>query len=596
MPKVHSSIERVPKGSLLPIGAEVLGVVMKRHIVRTLFCTILLVFSGSAIAQSLQDLWDEVARWEREVRNGEDRLRDAEAVVRDAEATFSRVSEAPNAARQEVNSIGRQLSDARSNLTSLERGLNNARNRASSASGTVDEWKTKASSAAKQAKELQERLLATELIAYDFTTPLTLTFNTSTGAFFLDLDLGSGLKYDTKKLQALLAGDIQLPEVNPVEAAATAVAVEVEQRSDYRRFRDDLYGKYPGGSVYVASERFVRWAGLERFGEGGLKCLAASCDDVAKDALAILELEYADIVAWLRALGEQEAERQAVLALNSILDGKAPDMTITELRATVTTLPVEYVATLRGTKSIPSEITDKVTGGKGTIDEVTGPVPHLAFSLAIDRAADLQAPREQALQWIRNGRTEPYKNMVEVIRSGSGGGGALGKLLSDAGGAGQFAGNLSASLRQRFHSAFGLDEAELVRLFSSSLPVIDLKESPAGSEIRNIFQNAVIGNDGSVTLDALDLELSCLRISMRANLRHRHSWGSVKEAAQELVKWGYGKRLVAEELLGAADREALSKARDAAKAASDRFAAVTNELNTALEAVNAAERQVSSAS
>src|SRR5262249_28519778 len=111
----------------------------------------------------------------------------------------------------------------------------------------------------RQANGLFNSALNHKVVAYDFTTKGSVTANFLTGSYYGDLDAGLGASFDTNQLDSLLAGQIPIPKIDPIQAATQAVGLHTVISSSYNTVRDS-YLKGSRGTTYFASERFVNWA------------------------------------------------------------------------------------------------------------------------------------------------------------------------------------------------------------------------------------------------------------------------------------------------------------------------------------------------
>ena len=150
------------------------------------------------------------------------------------------------------------------------------------------------------------RFLNRPLLAYDLSQRGRLTFNTLTGALDLTLDEGPGITLKTGDLDALLAGRLVLPAIDPLKMAATTSRTRSRLTSNYAEVQAGLAAEHGAANIYLISRRFLNWATPERFSGEFLSARPASGRAVAAlsaEAHRQIQLEYEDVAAWLRLKG-----------------------------------------------------------------------------------------------------------------------------------------------------------------------------------------------------------------------------------------------------------------------------------------------------
>ncbi len=168
---------------------------------------------------------------------------------------------------------------------------------------------------------LRRANVSREVIAYDLTMRGKFAFNPKRGTGHLTLDLGRGVKFDTKKVEQLLEGDLSVV----ADAYPTLGFLEKRLWNDYdtiRRTYDDRYGR---GNAYVASKRFVDWATPETAGRWVLTAIAtagtAAVTSAIRESQNMSMKEAAEIGGWL----QQKGIRESTAVVRSILSGERVD-------------------------------------------------------------------------------------------------------------------------------------------------------------------------------------------------------------------------------------------------------------------------------
>lgn len=159
------------------------------------------------------------------------------------------------------------------------------------------------------------------IVAYDWTVRGNFSFNPKNGAGHATIDLGRGIRFDTRRIQRILEGDHKaIPELVP-----NLGVVQKKMRNEYDHIRGSIEARHGHGNVYFASRAFVDWATPETAGEWVLKAVVAggpAAGAVAmKEASRKARQEMSRLVPWLERKGVRDAHSMA----NAILTGQRVD-------------------------------------------------------------------------------------------------------------------------------------------------------------------------------------------------------------------------------------------------------------------------------
>lgn len=166
------------------------------------------------------------------------------------------------------------------------------------------------------------------IVVYDLTQSAEFRFNLTNDSGHVNLDLGRGVRLDTRRIERILQGDIGAV----VEMVPSGGIVTRKFHNEYERISQSYYDRYGGrAKVYFASPRFVSWATPETAGKwvltgiasGGSAAVAQAMREVKQKALE----ELRPLSRWLQANGIREAESMARTLLSG---GRAewPDVTV----------------------------------------------------------------------------------------------------------------------------------------------------------------------------------------------------------------------------------------------------------------------------
>ena len=101
-----------------------------------------------------------------------------------------------------------------------------------------------------------QNVLATKIVAFDVTTIGKLSFNLSTGGYSANVELPAGVKLDTSALKTLMAGQLAVPKIQPIQAVTSLAGLKTNVTSNYEQVQSTLIKQYGGGNVYVSTPRF----------------------------------------------------------------------------------------------------------------------------------------------------------------------------------------------------------------------------------------------------------------------------------------------------------------------------------------------------
>ena len=119
---------------------------------------------------------------------------------------------------------------------------------------------------------LRRANVSREVIAYDLTMRGNFAFNPKQGTGHLTLDLGRGVKFDTKNVERLLEGDLSAV----ADAYPTLGFLEQRLWNDYDTIRPDIRRAAWPRECLCRVERFVDWATPETAGRWVLTAIATA--------------------------------------------------------------------------------------------------------------------------------------------------------------------------------------------------------------------------------------------------------------------------------------------------------------------------------
>ena len=434
-------------------------------------------------------------------------------------------------------------------------------------------------SAVKQAgwyQELQKLLLSrSRVTVYDMTSTSHLTVNFTNGAYHFDYEVIPALSASADQIETYLEGDYALPDVDPIELAASVLRQRVvNSNSPYGPARDSSLGGSAAGNVYFSSERFVEWASDKKLVEEGVKIYYTGnkgAKDAIREAKTKILLEYNDICVWmkarLRGVPESVIRDNLKGILGAIVLRKPYRHSIIEgVDIRFEWIPINYdLATQAvGASSLPVSVLNDVLSTL-KLPEVEPRLDlsehHMGFAIIIDDHGTL-APFS-ALDAATNAGTSAFgslntcvadlqqgeKMLVELLRDIPGGGAVaptLKSLVEDQGFQQRQQSDLVQKIRDRLAQALKLEDSSLqASIRSQGLPIIvNLKDTALRSQIESLLTPLSFGNEREVTVDKAELNLGSLSLEVTCTVRSRHVWnvesaisGAWDHALSELDDW-----------------------------------------------------------
>jgi len=387
----------------------------------------------------------------------------------------------------------------------------------------------------REMERARDRFLDRPLLAYDLLQHGKLTFNATTGAFDLSLDMGPGIKLGAGDCEALLAGHYKLPAVDPLTLAALALGIHDRLTSNYVEVQASLAAEHGAANVYLLSRRFLEWATPERLSgdfASTIRTVGGSVNGELAEARRQIQLEYEDFATWLRLKGVKDLgpDPSGVL-VDLIRAGSSP-----RLGLSVKTRQVEFTHRFEsaGRTEVPFDFLNRLrpqgSAGHRSAWEMTEKRPALAVvwsgpswgheSLASQLEGDFQlsAPAIDDLRKLLPSQTDPR------IR----------RLVGWTAEHGLSAIDATALPRRLARAAMGLKKEDIDSSTAPDRVIVDLQHSDFGEILGSYLSQLALGNSKSSDLDALELDQSNGRVEARFTLRHRHIWPSIREAQAKL--------------------------------------------------------------
>lgn len=84
-------------------------------------------------------------------------------------------------------------------------------------------------------------------------------------------------------------------------------------------------------------------------------------------------------------------------------------------------------------------------------------------------------------------------------------------------------------IQDRILKEFKLTSAELHEWYVPGDPILRLQNTPIAGRFEQLLKGVELGNNGRVDVAKLDFDLTSYSLSAVIRVRHRHSWGSLRQ-------------------------------------------------------------------
>jgi len=390
-------------------------------------------------------------------------------------------------------------------------------------------------SSRREMERARDRFLNRPLVAYDRSQHGRLTLNVMTGAFDLSLDTGPGVKLGAGDLEALLAGQFTLPDVDPLELAAEALGIHGRLTSNYIEVQASLAAEHGAANVYLLSQRFLEWASPERLAGDFTKASlirGGSVEGELAEARRQIQLEYEDFCTWLRLKGVKDLGPDSCAALVELIrTGSYPrlglsvktrqvDVTHRFESAGRTEVPVDFLKRLRPKGLTGHRATWEMNEKRPALAVVWSGRTwgHESLASRLEEDFRLPAPAIDDLPGLLPSKTDPR------IRRLVGWTAPHGLPAIDA----------SARTRRLARAAIGLKKEDIDSSTGPDRLIVDLRHSDFGEIVASFLSQLALGNSKSYELNVLELDQSNGRLEAEFTLHHRFVWPSIREAQTKL--------------------------------------------------------------
>ena len=380
--------------------------------------------------------------------------------------------------------------------------------------------------------QMVKAVLTEDLIKVEADSAGKLSFNFATGSYYGDFEILAGLKISSEDFKALMTDNYKLPEIKPVEAAASLTGLKSSVTTNYDEVRQAQYDDHGGANVYFASKRFAEWAGPGTVARAVAAALAGDGGQILAEAKSHLSLELEDLAIWLQQRGAKDAPKLAVQILRAIVDQSFLDLP---------ELSVEFSSVNFTNHLSAGGAVGAVAGAVGIEASVSATLSHMAFAIVwksgsasdplLDSINNFQSMKLQggmddfnalALEELDKLNLPGSDFLKEILLTGH-----VGVDSDNA---------LDKTVMNKFSEMFGIDASELLAAYESGNPIIDLSQnSKIKDSLKSQLKKLAIGNDKSAELTTLQFNLNTMSFEVEFVVHHKYTSGSLADIGKDLV-------------------------------------------------------------
>lgn len=413
--------------------------------------------------------------------------------------------------RREVSEAAAALQDRVSQIQGIESRIEALRRRLAEIQATFD-----------RAIDSLRGFGNQDIILYDITTGLNLSYNARVGTAWYQVKLPRGLSLDRSSIKAALRGNLAPPQIDPLTLVGTHGLIDATRSDGYDAWAHTARGRGGNMTSYIASKRFVENVSLERIANDAVVAVftggatLAGSEDALRDQLA---LEWADIVSWLKGVGIREGNALAARSVRILFERH--QIEVTDLpSATFESGNVDYRY--------------RITVKAG--QELLVPLEHLGIEVFHASSIDVVVPHQAFSIRVLNGQQQSVDEVTTEFRTAMLNGPSIDPLAIQVP-----EGTLpfSPSALAPFRDFEGTDSvrgilAEMLRVGELNLDryhvgnlMFDLTASNIAREIERRLKSLAAGNQGSARVRKLIIDGRSLVLRLEVDLVHRHSIGNV---------------------------------------------------------------------
>lgn len=408
----------------------------------------------------------------------------------------------------------------------------------------LHELKNKSEKIIEQYRDKLEEFLSSEIVVYDFNSELTFKANLRQGTLDLRGEIIEGFAFDSTALESLLSGQFDFPiNVDPISVLAANGPLKIERSDSYKN-------KQPPKYSYYSSRNWVEYFAPETATSEIIEAVLSGGSSIQGSVETTRQLilkELTDIFEYLQFHSINKPDLLADI-LSAIVEQKPLNSSGLPTNAKIFSIPFNYEISAR---EIPP-ILNQIINLQGldinwmSLDILSKDINlnHLGFSIAVNLPRlinidhDLESLVQKRIITFENWQPKeiPYEQLMRKAISKSDKVANLFKGISLSN-----TNELKSLISNKFSKGIIDKLISSLNINNKSLSEGDLDgykvnliQTEIHGRLKTILKKLSLGNQSNVSISEISLDLSTGAFSFQAKISHKHSLGTLHEAAKIL--------------------------------------------------------------
>lgn len=320
-------------------------------------------------------------------------------------------------------------------------------------------------------------------------------------------------------------------------------AIKPVDNNKYQELRDKLMNESEG-SVYYATERFVKWGGPETIVRLAAASIVDGGNQATQEAKQQLSSEYDEIFAWLSLRGEQEVQQKAASLLSAAF-GAPLNLNLPEITVKPQTIPYEYKAELIGVVPLPPPVIDLIKPRlKSLIPVPTSEdfkVNHVGFAIEWKSGNKEQRHLEILENYEQNqlkgmqAASNAFQAVISEVAENAKINPQIAKLLKELSAEDYGQSHINEQIQNKILNELKISGDELKKWYVPEKAIIDLSNTPVAERFEKMLGKIALGNKGQSRLTRLEFNLETYCFSGKIEIIHQHSWGTLQGLLDSII-------------------------------------------------------------
>jgi hypothetical protein len=279
----------------------------------------------------------------------------------------------------------------------------------------------------------------------------------------------------------------------------------------------------------------VKWAGAQTAARAVGNAVLGNSRQVLEEAKQQIMLEYDQIYSWFTLQDIDAIDDACADALLSVLEEREPSFPT--LEAKPSSVRFQYQVSVIGASFLPKPILDRVTQIYQTfVTQVQNKAPddHFAFYLKIKNSSSVSY-LDQLIDGFEgkrlagsNDSASRMQNVFNLVAAKVKDDNVK-RLVSFIQGSSPWEVRADQVIQTRILNELNFKVEDLRQWYVPGNPIIHFENTPVAERLEKLLGNVALGNDGRVHVTKLEFDLTTYTVSAVVDVRHRHSWGSLRQ-------------------------------------------------------------------